>query len=140
MENPYRPSNIVPVEASGKPPFRERLALGLIFAFCAFPLITTVLFYLIEEIPSGEHTYYRIIGPGSDRVWFGILASIVLFIAGLALIYRRRLAVGLFWLSLIALTIANLVIGWRNDRIIGLVLVASFLAYALVLRKRGRLR
>ncbi len=43
MENPYRPSNIMPVEASSKPSFREPLAVGLMFGFYAFPLVTTVL-------------------------------------------------------------------------------------------------
>lgn len=140
MENPYRPSNIMPVEASGNPSFCERLAVGLIFAFCSFPLVTTVLFYLIGQIRSGEHTYYRVVISEEDSFWLGLLMSVVLFVAGLALMYRHRLAIWLFGGYLVALTIANFTMGWRNDRIIGLALFCTFLAYALVLRKRGRLR
>jgi hypothetical protein len=140
MENPYQASRNISVEAVEKPPLYERLAIGLICIYCAYPLVFMVALFAVTGITSGSHTYYRIAGSEGSQFWLIVLICVGMFIAGLALVYRSRWSVWLFGACVVALVAMNIMTDWREDHVIRLMLYSSFLAYTLVLRKRRRLR
>jgi hypothetical protein len=140
MENPYELSKDALPPLPPKPPFRERFAVGVMFAVCTIPLLSIVIVKFMEYLPrSDEPISYRIVGPGGVDLLQPLLMSLLLFAAGIALMLRRRMAVWLFATYILVLAVTHLVMGWSTDRLIGTTIIAVFLAYALALRKRGRL-
>jgi hypothetical protein len=139
MDNPYRPSEFVPVETTpAKPPWHERLIVGLIFGLCCLPLGSLAILGVFSVFMSGSPLFDD--GRGGGEWLFGIAMAVLLLSAGVGLLLRRRWAVALFAVYAMALASWATAIGWQTPRIVGLVLVCASLAYALLLRMRGRLR
>lgn len=139
MDNPYRPSEFVPVETTpAKAPWYERLIVGLIFGFCCLPLASLAILGLFTLfMPNGPSFD---VGQGVGQWLLGIAMAVLLLSAGVGLLLRRRWAVSLFAVYAMTLAAWSTAIGWQTPRIVGLVLVCASLAYASLLRIRGRLR
>lgn len=123
-------------------PWRERLLVGLIFLVHSLPFVGTTIpaFARLVAVLGGTPQ------SGSDAApCGGLLRTMVyglpLFLAGLSLMFRRRLAVALFVISLAMLVLIPLARGqWHlaNSVCAGMTLLC--IGYAEFLRRRGRLR
>lgn len=140
MENPYRPSECLPVETASKPPWHERLLVGLAFAFSCLPLISLAILSLFTLLMPKAAPFASGSGDAVERWLLSLVMGLLLFSAGLALLLRRRWAAPLFAVYALALASFSAATSWQRPRIVALMLVCACFAYAMLLRLRGRLR
>jgi hypothetical protein len=140
MENPYSPPQSTIPEDPSRSARSERWSIGAILAICTFPLLIVslnIVSFLLGRFVLDDDVHFESNDIALRVVVF--VTSLSLFIAGVLLFKRRRLAI-LFFLPFIAMVGYPLVGKPTVVSYVWLGMVTAFMAYAVVLARRGRLR
>lgn len=141
-DDPYRAPDSRAVVAREKAPWHERVLVVLAFLASALPFAFALLVSALQTVLSvRERPPLLIDATPSAMLMVAVLVNLVMFVAGLMLLLRRRSALWLYPAAIAAIAASAL---WHRDWVRGdtiwCVIGLACLAYAMLLRRRGRLR